>query len=430
MYIDYIKIENIRSIEKIEVRLHLMGEENLPGWHVFIGDNGSGKTSFIRSVSIGLIGPTEAVALRENWGDWIRKGSVYGNISLNVRRDPNFDSYKSRGKGIKNVPIKCQLQIGADEEAEKENSVIRLIAIKDRTTLNYIWSGRKAWFSAAYGPFRRFRGGDKDLEKIFYSNPRAAAHISAFGEDAALAEVEDWLRNLHFQRLEQKPVATKMLEGIHTFINQGSLLPHDARLHRIDSEVISFIDGNQNEITLNELSDGYRSVLSLTFELLRQLIATYGHRLVFPDGFASNPIINLPGVVLIDEIDAHLHPTWQVRIGQWFTQYFPKLQFIVTTHSPLICRAAEKGSVWRLAAPGTNEQARQITGTELQRLIYGNVLDAYGTEVFGEGVTSSEQAIGKRERLAELSKKSIKGTISESESQELQAIKAVLPTGG
>ena len=50
-----------------------------------------------------------------------------------------------------------------------------------------------------------------------------------------------------------------------------------------------------------------------------------------------------PGVVLIDEVDAHLHPTWQRRIGLWFREHFPKLQFIVSTHSPLICQAATVG---------------------------------------------------------------------------------------
>ncbi len=81
--------------------------------------------------------------------------------------------------------------------------------------------------------------------------------------------------------------------------------------------------------------------------------------------------INLPGVVLIDEIDAHLHPSWQVDVGFWFTRYFPQLQFIVTTHSPLVCRAAEKGSIWRLAKPGPIGGARNH-GIEKDRLVMAN----------------------------------------------------------
>ena len=47
------------------------------------------------------------------------------------------------------------------------------------------------------------------------------------------------------------------------------------------------------------------------------------------------------GVILIDEIDAHLHPAWQKRIGFWLKAHFPNIQFIVTTHSPFICQAAD-----------------------------------------------------------------------------------------
>jgi len=116
-------------------------------------------------------------------------------------------------------------------------------------------------------------------------------------------------------------------------------------------------------------------------------------------------MIDLPGVVLIDEIDAHLHPSWQTKIGQWFTRYFPKIQFIVSTHSPLICRAAENGSIWRLAAPGSDRPSEEITGTDRERLINGNILDAYGTEMFGANVSISEESNKKLNELADLNVK-------------------------
>jgi predicted ATPase len=46
------------------------------------------------------------------------------------------------------------------------------------------------------------------------------------------------------------------------------------------------------------------------------------------------------GVELIDEVDAHLHPEWQREVGFWLKRHFPKIQFLVTTHSPSICQAA------------------------------------------------------------------------------------------
>jgi hypothetical protein len=176
------------------------------------------------------------------------------------------------------------------------------------------------------------------------------------------------------------------------------------------------------------MSDGYRSILSLTFELIRQLVRVYGAEPVFKNIAQGIMTIDPSGVVLIDEIDAHLHPTWQTRIGQWFTKYFPNIQFIVTTHSPLICRASEQGTIWRLTAPGSDIESGKIDGVAKDRLIFGNVLDAYGTEIFGKAVTVSEESNDKRNRLASLNIKSIMGGISKNEEEELNQLKTIFPT--
>jgi predicted ATP-binding protein involved in virulence len=68
-------------------------------------------------------------------------------------------------------------------------------------------------------------------------------------------------------------------------------------------------------------------------------------------------------------IDAHLHPTWQKNVGKWFQDRFPNIQFIVTTHSPLICQAATHGSVWHLPHPGSDEKGGMGSGKDLVLLI-------------------------------------------------------------
>ena len=108
------------------------------------------------------------------------------------------------------------------------------------------------------------------------------------------------------------------------------------------------------------MSDGYRSILSLTLELIRLMFSTFDTRAALDAINTTAGTIALPGVVAIDEIDAHLHPAWQQRIGDWFVEYFPETQFFVTTHSPIICRAARRGSVWLLPVPGSDEQPRRI----------------------------------------------------------------------
>jgi predicted ATPase len=421
MYIQEIKIKNIRSIEWLDIKF----PKPYRGWNVIIGDNGSGKSTFVRAVALGFIGPKEAPALRLNWKSWLSKSNDEGLIRLDVVQNQEHDKVSGKGKTKENHPIPAMIKF-----IKKEGKVdIRNVAPEEFKTARYLWGGGNGWFSASYGPFRRFSGGNKDWEKMFYSNPVAAPHLSAFGEDVALSESLEWIQDLHYRFLEKKPEGT-ILESLRAFINHGDFLPHKMKLESVSSEGLFFRDGNGNQISIEELSDGYRSVLSLTFELIRQLIKCYGDKKVFKNIQKGEYHIDLPGVVIIDEIDAHLHPTWQVRIGQWFTKYFPKLQFIVTTHSPLICHAVgETGSVWKLSAPGSDEQAKQVTGTDLKRLIYGNVLDAYGTNLFGEGVGRSEEGREKLDRLAKLNLKFFKGQdMTAKEKKEREELMTYFPS--
>ena len=136
--------------------------------------------------------------------------------------------------------------------------------------------------------------------------------------------------------------------------------------------------------------------------------------------------VEIPGVVTIDEVGAHLHPGWQKRIGDWFVDHFPKTQFIVTTHSPFICRAAVLGSVWLLPAPDSGESPRHIAGSEFDCLVDGDVLDTYGTGLFGSDVTRSRRSKRKLERLGLLNRKRLKKPLSNDERRERDRLRAAL----
>jgi hypothetical protein len=212
---------------------------------------------------------------------------------------------------------------------------------------------------------------------------------------------------------------------LKNFINQDGFLPHKARLTEVSSKGVEFVDGNERELLVEDLSDGYRSILSMTFELIRQLSRVYAPSYIFNEDATK---IVAPGVVLIDEVDAHLHPTWQRRIGVWLREHFPKMQFIVTTHSPLICQAADVGTVWLLPRPGTDEIGRRLGGIELDRLLYGDVLDAYSTEAFGEDISRSDEAKKKLQQLGELNRKELHGQLTDREQKEQEDLRAALPT--
>lgn len=418
MHINQVRLLNIRSLQEITWKI---SDSQAAGWHVIIGDNGSGKSTFLRSIALALVGPTEAIALRQDWSDWLTKKKNGGSIQLTFDYHKGIDKFTGRGAQVSRYYLRARLNFLRDNNGVKMIKPVSSTMNPER----HLWGGNSGWFSAAYGPFRRFAGGDKDYERLFYSNPKLAAHLSIFGEDVALTESLRWLQELQFKRLEKSPEAS-VLNKIVEFINQEDFLPHQAKLTGISSNGVEFIDGNGYTLLVEDLSDGYRSILSMTFELIRQLLQVYPQNQVF-DGQDSTQII-APGVVLIDEVDAHLHPTWQRRVGIWFRKHFPNLQFFVTTHSPLVCQAATVGTVWRLPKPGSDQKGGMVTGKNLERLLHGSILDAYSTEMFGQGVTRSEESIEMLQRLAELNKKELFGGLSDEEKSMQEKLRSTLPS--
>lgn len=422
MYLRKIHIENIRSIDELDWEIP-EGQE--AGWHVVIGDNGSGKTTFMRAIALGLIGDREAIALREGWSDWVRNSEGEGLVEVAiVSRSGREESVVVSLSRERKYPVSnLSSEDGNYLEAEDGSNIVTEDS-DESFDMSFLDSPPDREFSAAYGPFRRFSGGDPESRKIYLSNPELGAHLTIFGEQYALTECLAWLRELKFKKLEHLPEGD-LLDQVIAFINQEGFLPHHAQLREVSSEGVFFVDGDGHQLPVEELSDGYRSVLSLTFELIRQLVRSYGKEAVFS---ANNTRIIAPGVILIDEVDAHLHPTWQRRIGLWFREHFPNIQFIVTTHSPLVCQAAEHGTVFRLPAPGSGEKAEMVTGIMLNRLLYGDVLDAYGTELFGEDVGRSEAGQQKMQQLAELNVKEVNAGLSNAERKKQQALRAILPS--
>ncbi|WIY70023.1 ATP-binding protein [Aquidulcibacter paucihalophilus] len=408
------------------------GEE--AGWHVILGTNGSGKSSVIRSFALMMMGEREAYASRQDFNRWIGYNKNSARISGTISADFDFDGFSKQG-AVPKRPITPEVVI---ERSELSYARAADLSFKGEGTPRTIWGTGDGWFSASFGPFRRFTGGDRIYDRLFVSNKRLAPHLTALGEDVALTEALSWLSSLFVKSLQDEKsntpsTAGDILNGVLTFINDSKFLPHDAKIEFISDDAVLILDGNGNLVSIDQLSDGYRSALSLTLEILRQMFELFGHAKVFRALELNSRQIMLPGVVAIDEVDAHLHPTWQRDIGRWLTRCFPNIQFIVTTHSPIVCRAVANddgvitGGVWKLPAPGSDDLARRIEGTELEQLIFGDVLDAYGTELFGEGVTRSPVGGRMVERLAELNLRAIDHGLTEEEKREQAHLRATFP---
>jgi hypothetical protein len=419
MRLESFEINNLRSISKLRWVL----PKPTAGWHVIIGDNGAGKSTALRGVALALIGPRNAEALRQDWREWLPSEAKTGGVRISLEDHPE-DNWAGKGTKTKNYYLQAKVVIKRD----LRRVVLEPGKIIGAQPNRHIWSEKPGWFAASFGPFRRFTGGDKDAEKLFYSHPRLARHLSVFGEDVALTECLSWLSQLRFEQLDNHQKSGDLLEDIRAFVNQDGFLPHGVSFESVDSKRVKFLDGNGVQVPVNHLGDGFRSILSLTFELLRQMALAWPGANLFEKGADGSVHVKHSGVVMIDEIDAHLHPTWQRRIGFWLTKHFPKVQFLVTTHSPLVCHAAEKGSIFRLSTPGSSEDSRMVDGLDRDRLIFGSVLDAYGTDLFGNDVSRSESAKQMQERLADLNQRALLAKLSAKEQKERTKLQALFPS--
>ncbi|MFN0201988.1 MAG: AAA family ATPase [Bacteroidia bacterium] len=391
MHIQKLEIENIRCIEKLTMQF----PENPAGWHVLIGENGSGKSTILKAMAATLL--KTANHITPIWNSWLRKDAQEGNIILAIQKSDD-----DRNSDAANTPtFNTHLKIKKNQPSEKERDITKY--------------GGNGWFSMSFGVNRSFSSEDKDTE-----NHHTNAHLSLLEEEYRFSKITSWLKNLYQRNGKlgwiKTILNTELLPNGITFVGVKEVENSD------DLKVV--FEKEEQELGLMDLSDGYRSVLILTLEIIRQV------KHFFPDdnyvfGNIKKGEMNFPisGVILIDEIDAHLHPTWQVKIGEWFTKYFPNIQFIVTTHSPLICRAiGEKGTIWKVENGG----AREITGIEKLRLRYGNILEAYDT--FGGALSTSKEAKKLRNRLAQLNIRSIQGKITSEEEAEREDLRTFFPT--
>lgn len=401
-YIEGIRLDNIGPLRSIDWTVAPQ-----PGWNVMIGNNGSGKTTFLRALSYALISSsTHDQKTGKDEGD-----RLPFDIRRLLHRDGAFLEL------LQQVEPSGSSGIAQSYALTYANAELRS-SYADRQEL-------RGMFHAGFGPFRRFTGGDEAYEKEMLPFPRVFRHLSLFTERVAFYESVRWLKYLEFKAAKdhrERPFC----EAVKKFVSNEHLLPDGVRLEEITPDDIIFRDANGVSVRLEDLSDGFRSILSLSLELVRQLGAHYGgDRLLDPD----SGVVCEPGIVLIDEVDAHLHPTWQREIGVRLRKLFPFIQFLITTHSALVCQGAADGhgSIFRLPKPGSDEEGRTLMGIELARILYGNVLDAYGTEAFGAPQRSAEGQI-KLARLTALNVKELQGPLSAEEEREQDELRAIFAT--
>lgn len=284
----------------------------------------------------------------------------------------------------------------------------------------------RGWFIAGYGPYRRLTGHASDAQRLMTGPLQIARLVSLFREDASLVESIQWIKELHLRRLEEREGSKELIESVLSLLNSG-LLPDSTKIARVDSEGLWVTQGSVT-LPLQAMSDGYRTTAALVMDIARQLHETYREfKLVQQDGRWCVPY---PGVVLIDEVELHLHVSWQRRIGFWLKRHFPNIQFIVTTHSPFVCQAADPKGLIRLPAPGEERTAEHVSEELYKTVVNGTVDEAVLTELFGLEHVHSEESEKLRERVAQLEARAISGEVTAEERAELERLSAQLPSTG
>jgi predicted ATP-binding protein involved in virulence len=321
MRIKRLRLENYRGTKNLELNF-----DTMQSVAVLVGTNGSGKSSVLDCIS----------ALFKTYSLVVNHGKLVERVELNLSALNDFFFYTSEENfhdrdihtGRNSSCNSLSILIDKDEiswEVEKSRG-IRDRSKTSQYVLGLIFKSNAERYSEEY------------FVSIYYSANRKPLKINVFHnslpEDLDIMDFKEFTS--WYQKLEDLENETRLsidnnhrdikLEAtrktIYSMLGDGF---SNLRMKRaIDKLTIHKVN---QEIELDWLSDGERGLLALAGDLARRLATTY------PD--SVNPL-HEAGLVLIDEIELHLHPEWQRIIIQRLTQTFPGCQFIVTTHSPQV----------------------------------------------------------------------------------------------
>ena len=250
------------------------------------------------------------------------------------------------------------------------------------------------WFCAGYGPLRRLGTGSGGMS---VSGP-GQRFATLFCEDAVLSESEEWLKRSWARYLQDRREPQRQLvEGVKEMLSDG-LLPCGMRVVEISVDHVVVEDRQGLRLPLRDASDGCRGIYATILDLVYGIGKVHGEEGLFAKR-EGRTVVDLPGVVLIDEIEAHLHPAWQREIPRWLKAHFPKIQFLVTTHSPLVVQAADPHGIFTLPTPGESDSApRRLDPREEDKIRLGRAERTLVGSTFGLRHSRSTWAVEQIER--------------------------------
>jgi hypothetical protein len=425
MYIHRVILRDVKGFTELDLRFDRRNPDGSPlyaGWNVLTGDNASGKTTVLKAIAMALLGPDTARALQPSLAGWIKSGAE--NATIAVQIDGSEEDRFTTGRPSV-APFYAELSL---EKRGTETVAIpgRELVKQKKSALNGPWAvGQGAWFAVAYGPFRRLYGTSTDAMKLMSAPGRPPRFATLFKEDATLEEGQAWLRELRFKSLELREREKQLLEDVLDLLD-ADFLRHGLRVGRVDSEGLWLAGEDAVLLPLADMSDGYRSSLALLIDILRHLSEVFPNQplVVREEGSVFVPH---RGVVLIDEVDAHLHPEWQRQIGFWLKSHFPNIQFIVTTHSAFVCQAADELGVYALAPDGGEGRPVRLEADEWQQIIAGTVDEILRSNAFRLTHVRSPKAVEARKEWTRLRAKQMRLKLTSEEQARMNQLDLFVP---
>ena len=177
-------------------------------------------------------------------------------------------------------------------------------------------------------------------------------------------------------RLDRRRFRDPQLKAVRTAIER--FLPDFSNLKVRRSPLRMVVEKHQEELLVNQLSDGEKCTLAMVGDLARRMAVANPH---MKDPLSSE------AVVLIDEVDLHLHPAWQRRFVSALEETFPNSQFILSTHSPAILSHVDTSGIWLLERASHGIDAKRPTDS------YGQAVDRIMEDIMN--VPARPEEVGK-----------------------------------
>lgn len=344
-----IKLTNFRCLQNLELDFS-DGDRNIRNRTVFLGENGTGKSNILKAIALITAGSSALGELLGPPDEWIKRGSKSSRIEAVLTT-----------KGSKERTICLKIDKG---------DRLKDVLFKSRDSLDEIdnaldYSNRN-YFVLGYGASRRLNMGSYISKRSqgYFSDFRSNNVASLFNPDSTLNPLTSWAMDLDYRREDAgKKIVRSAL---------SAFLP-DVSFYRIDKEnrqlMFKTLDGI---MPVHLLSDGYQNMVSWMGDLLFRVTESF-------ENFKSP--LKARGVLLIDEIDLHIHPVWQRSLLDFIKNKLPNFQLITTTHSPLTAQQLSEGELYYLKREKKKIKLNKFEGSPKKLLLHQLVMsDAFGIE--------------------------------------------------